>query len=225
MRLTLYIMRRIRQGKPMYCQCLKRVFDFLAASFLIILLMPIYLFIYFMIRFHLGAPVIFTQLRPGLNEKPFRLYKFRTMLNTCDQNGALLSDEKRLTTLGKLLRSLSIDELPSLINILKGEMSFIGPRPLLMEYLPYYSIQQKKRHQVRPGLTGWAQVNGRNLLSWEKKFSYDVWYVENCSFFLDCKIFLLTLVKIFKREGIHAVGQATMTRFDLEVKQNSKGYQ
>ncbi|MDX1901438.1 MAG: sugar transferase [Gammaproteobacteria bacterium] len=206
----------------MYCQCLKRVFDFIMASLLIVLLAPILLFIYLLVRFSFGSPVLFTQVRPGWREAPFRLYKFRTMRDVRDERGELLSDEKRLTRIGRLLRSLSVDELPSLINILKGEMSFIGPRPLLMAYLPYYSETQKKRHAVRPGLTGWAQVNGRNLLSWDQKFSYDVWYVEHCSFLLDCKIILLTLVKILKREGINAAGQATMTRFDFEVQQQRK---
>ena len=202
----------------MYCQFLKRIFDFFAAIFLLLLLFPLMLLIALLIRINLGSPILFQQWRPGKNEKIFLLYKFRTMRDARDEKGNLLSDAERLTRFGSLLRTLSLDELPTLINVVKGEMSFIGPRPLLVEYLPYYSEKQKKRHHVRPGITGWAQINGRNKLSWEKKFELDVWYVDHCSFILDCKIFFLTLIKVIKREGIHADGEVTMTRFDLKSK-------
>ena len=172
-----------------------------------------------LVRLLIGSPILFTQMRPGFNEKPFYLYKFRTMLDLSDKDGKKLSDKERLTPFGKLLRSLSLDELPELINIIKGEMSFVGPRPLLMEYLSYYSPQQRLRHRVKPGLTGWAQINGRNTLSWEKKFEFDVWYVNNISFWLDIKIIFVTVIKIIKREGINANDQVTMTRFDLEAKE------
>lgn len=198
------------------------MFDFVFALLLLITLLPFFIFFMIAIRIFLGSPVFFRQLRPGLQSKPFELYKFRTMSNHRDHFGNLLSDEKRLTRFGKFLRSCSIDELPELFNILKGDMSFVGPRPLLMDYLPYYNAEQKKRHNVRPGLTGWAQINGRNSLSWKKKFELDGWYADNCSFFLDVKIILLTIVKIIKREGINAEGHATMTRFDDEVKQGQQ---
>lgn len=163
-----------------------------------------------------GSPFFF-QLRPGKNGKLFRIVKFKTMNDKRDKQGNLLPDEKRLTPIGKLVRKLSIDELPQLINVLKGDMSLIGPRPLLPEYLAHYTPEQARRHEVRPGITGWAQVNGRNTLSWEKKFEYDVWYVDNLSFVLDAKIFWLTIIKIFKREGISSVTSATMERFDLQT--------
>lgn len=197
----------------------KRIFDFIAASIILILLSPIILLLSFLVRFFIGSPIIFRQLRPGLNEKPFYLYKFRTMLDTKDKQGCLLSDDKRLTKFGTLLRSLSLDELPEFINVLRGEMSLVGPRPLLIEYLPFYTPQQRLRHNVRPGITGWAQINGRNTLNWEEKFEFDVWYIKHSSFALDIKIILLTLIKIIKREGINAKGHATMTRFDLESKE------
>lgn len=201
----------------MYCNWGKRVFDLVFASILIVLLFPLIVLVYFLVRFFLGTPVFFTQLRPGLYEKPFRLYKFRTMLSSKDREGHLLSDDKRLTRFGRLLRSLSLDELPELINVIKGEMSLVGPRPLLMEYLPWYTERQRRRHQIRPGITGWAQINGRNALNWEKKFELDVWYLENCSLILDFKILLMTIMKALKREGISAEGFATMSRFDQEV--------
>jgi len=200
----------------MYRHWLKRIIDFTAATFLLILLSPAFLVIFLSVRFFLGSPVIFRQHRPGLNEKPFNLFKFRTMRDLYDADGCLLPDDKRLTAFGKTLRSLSLDELPELINVVRGDMSLVGPRPLLMDYLAYYSPEQKKRHCVRPGITGWAQINGRNTLSWKKKFEMDVWYVKNCSFFLDLKILFLTLNKVIRREGIHAEGLATMTRFDVE---------
>lgn len=200
----------------MYSKWIKRFFDIITASVMLILFFPIMIFLYLLVRLFLGAPVFFTQLRPGLNEKPFQLYKFRTMLDARNKDGLLLSDEERLTRFGRLLRSLSLDELPELINVIKGDMSLVGPRPLLMEYLPYYTERQRVRHQARPGVTGWAQINGRNTLNWEKKFELDIWYVERCSFFLDVRIIMMTIIKIIKREGINAVGHATMTRFDNE---------
>jgi len=202
----------------MYCQWVKRTFDFALASLLLLMLFPLYLILFLLVRFFLGSPIIFKQQRPGLYGKPFCLYKFRTMLDSRDKEGQLLSDAQRLTRFGRLLRSLSLDELPELINVLKGEMSLVGPRPLLMEYLAHYSPRQAQRHNLRPGITGWAQVNGRNTLSWEKKFELDLWYVEHCSFALDCKIIFLTMMKMIKREGISAVGEATMTRFAGEKK-------
>ncbi len=167
-----------------------------------------------MVYFAFGRPIFFRQVRPGLNGKPFIMYKFRTMTNERDGDGNLLPDDRRLTSFGRFLRSTSLDELPELINVLKGEMSLVGPRPLLMEYLPLYSTEQFRRHEVKPGITGWAQVNGRNAISWEDKFKFDVWYVDNQSFWLDIKILWMTLVKVFKREGISQAGQATMEKFE-----------
>jgi sugar transferase EpsL len=166
-----------------------------------------------MVRRKHGAPVLFRQTRPGMGGKPFLMYKFRTMTDQRDTAGNLLPDEKRLTRFGKFLRSTSLDELPELINVLKGEMSLVGPRPLLMEYLGRYSPEQARRHEVRPGITGWAQVNGRNAISWEEKFKLDVWYVDNRSLWLDIKILWMTFVKVFKREGISQEGQATAEKF------------
>lgn len=161
-----------------------------------------------------GKPVLFTQKRPGKNGVPFYVYKFRTMTNAKDENGILLPDNERITKVGSIIRKLSLDELPQLWNVLKGEMSFVGPRPLLEEYLSLYNQRQARRHEVRPGITGWAQVNGRNAISWEQKFDYDVWYVLNRSFILDIKILVMTVVKVFKSEGISQEGQATMTKFE-----------
>lgn len=192
---------------------MKRTFDFIVSLGALIILSPIILITAFLIRIKIGSPVIFKQERPGLKGNPFYVYKFRTMTDERDDNGILLSDDIRLTSFGKLLRKLSLDELPQLVNVLKGEMSFVGPRPLLMEYMNLYNERQLKRHYVRPGITGWAQVNGRNAISWEKKFEYDVWYVENRSFFLDIKIIFMTVLKVFKSEGISQDGQATMTKF------------
>jgi len=206
----------------MYCQFIKTLIDFIAAIFLLILLSPVLLITAGLVRIFLGSPVIFKQRRPGKNEKIFQLYKFRTMRNIYDNKGKLLEDGERLTLFGRILRSLSLDELPTLVNVLKGEMSLVGPRPLLVDYLPYYSEKQKKRHLLKPGITGWAQINGRNNLSWEKKFELDVWYITHCSFRLDCKIIIMTFLKLLKREGIHAKGVSTMTRFDLEVLENQK---
>lgn len=161
----------------------------------------------------MGAPVFFSQVRPGVKGKPFRMYKFRTMRDAVDKNGKQLPDEERMTSFGSKLRSTSLDELPELWNVLKGEMSLVGPRPLLMEYLPLYTVEQYRRHEVRPGITGWAQINGRNAISWEEKFEYDIWYVDNQSFLLDLKILFLTIKKVFVREGISADGEVTIAKF------------
>lgn len=168
---------------------------------------------YVLVLIRMGKPVLFVQQRPGLNAKPFYIYKFRTMLSTRDNSNQLLADEYRMTSLGNFLRKYSLDELPQLFNVLKGDLSLVGPRPLLMEYLPLYSVEQARRHQVRPGVTGLAQVNGRNAISWEDKFKLDVWYVDHQSFWLDVKILLLTVKKVFLSEGISAEGEATMSRF------------
>ena len=165
------------------------------------------------IRVLIGYPVFFQQVRPGLKGRPFKMIKFRTMSNQCDAGGNLLPDAQRLTLFGRFLRSTSLDELPELWNVLKGDMSLVGPRPLLMEYLPLYSSEQARRHEVRPGITGWAQVNGRNALSWEEKFKLDVWYVDNRSIWLDLKVLLMTVKKVFVRDGICADGEATMSKF------------
>lgn len=192
---------------------MKRLFDFIISLFAIIILLIPMLIVALVVRMKMGSPIIFTQKRPGLKEKPFYISKFRTMTNKKDSRGSLLSDEKRLTTSGKFIRKLSLDELPQLFNVLKGEMSFVGPRPLLMEYLPLYNEEQSRRHNVRPGITGWAQVNGRNAIEWEDKFKLDVWYVENQSFLLDMKILFLTVYKVFKSEGVSKEGQATTEKF------------
>jgi lipopolysaccharide/colanic/teichoic acid biosynthesis glycosyltransferase len=179
----------------------------------LIFLSPVLLVLAVFVRRKLGSPVLFRQQRPGLNGKIFTMYKFRTMTDKRDGEGNLLPDEDRLPSFGKFLRSTSLDELPELINVLKGDMSLVGPRPLLVQYLPRYSDFQARRHEVRPGITGWAQVNGRNAISWEEKFSLDVWYVDNASFTLDLKILWMTVLKIMKREGISQEGQATMSQF------------
>lgn len=198
----------------MYRNFFKRLFDILGALILIILTLPIMIWAYFAIKKHLGSPVIFTQSRPGKDEKIFQIYKFRSMSNATDQNGNLLSDEIRLGNFGKKLRALSIDELPQLFNILKGDMSFIGPRPLLIEYLPLYSKEQKRRHNVRPGITGLAQVNGRNAISWREKFEFDRYYADNLSLFLDIKIALKTIQKVIKKDGVNKDGMATTEKFN-----------
>jgi lipopolysaccharide/colanic/teichoic acid biosynthesis glycosyltransferase len=192
---------------------LKRFFDIVVSLITLFLLSPLFIALFILVRLKLGSPAIFCQDRPGLNGRIFQMYKFRTMTNTVDSNGQVLSDAERLTPFGALLRSTSLDELPELWNVLKGDMSLVGPRPLLVEYLPLYSAQQARRHLVRPGITGWSQVNGRNAISWDKKFELDVWYVDNCSFALDCKILLLTLLKVVKREGISSQGVATTEKF------------
>lgn len=192
---------------------LKRVFDFVVAVFLVIVLSPVMLVVALLVRIKLGSPVLFKQQRPGLHGKPFTLLKFRTMTDERDANGELLPDDVRLTSFGKTLRRYSLDELPQLFNVIKGDMSLVGPRPLLMEYLEYYTPEQARRHEVKPGITGWAQVNGRNAISWEEKFALDVWYVDNWSFVLDLKILWLTFVKVVKSEGINQPGQATVERY------------
>lgn len=191
----------------------KLLFDKTLALLLIILFLPIYIIVSLLIWLKMGKPILFKQLRPGKDEKIFGIYKFRTMTNEVDENGVLLPDEKRLIGVGKFIRSTSLDELPQLFNVLRGEMSFVGPRPLLVEYLPLYSERQKKRHDVLPGITGWAQVNGRNAISWAQKFEYDVWYVENQSFFLDMKILWMTFLKVIKRSDISSNSSATMEKF------------
>ena len=198
----------------MYKHFFKRILDFIAALLLIILFSPIMLWAAWRIRRELGSPVLFTQARPGLNAKIFKIYKFRTMSDERDKNGNLLPDELRLKGFGTKLRALSIDELPQLFNVLKGDMSFIGPRPLLVEYLPLYSPRQASRHSVRPGITGLAQVNGRNDISWAAKLEYDALYAEKLSFLLDIKIALLTIKKVLKKEGVSKAGMATTEKFN-----------
>ena len=197
----------------MYKNCIKRLLDIIISLVILILFSWLYLILFILVRTKLGSPVIFKQPRPGKNEKVFNLYKFRTMTDERDENGELLPDEVRLTAFGKKLRSTSLDELPEFFNILKGDMSFIGPRPLLVKYLPLYNEEQHHRHDVRPGLTGWAQVNGRNLLSWEDKFEKDVYYVNNLSFLLDLKILFKTVAVVFDRSGINSESDATMAAF------------
>jgi len=192
---------------------IKRLFDIVASLLGLILLSPVILLVAWQIRRKLGKPVLFRQVRPGIGGHSFEMIKFRTMRDAVDANGNVLPDAERMTPFGNFLRSTSLDELPELWNVLKGDMSLVGPRPLLMEYLPLYSVEQYRRHELRPGVTGWAQVNGRNALSWEEKFELDVWYVDNRSFWLDLKIILLTLKKVFVREGISADGEATMSKF------------
>lgn len=198
----------------MYKHFFKRILDFIAALLLIILFSPIMLWAAWRIRRELGSPVLFTQARPGLNAKIFKIYKFRTMSDERDENGNLLPDELRLKGFGAKLRASSIDELPQLFNVLKGDMSFIGPRPLLVEYLPLYSPRQASRHSVRPGITGLAQVNGRNDISWAAKLEYDALYAENLSFLLDIKIALLTIKKVLKKEGVSKAGMVTTEKFN-----------
>ena len=198
--------------KPM-TRFLKRLFDLLASALLLILLSPLLLILALLVRFKLGRPVLFSQERPGLRGHPFKLYKFRSMRDAYDDSGKPLPDEQRLTPFGRFLRSSSLDELPELFNVLKGEMSLVGPRPLLTTYLERYTPEQARRHEVLPGITGWAQVNGRNALSWEEKFELDVWYVDHQSLWLDIKILFITLWKALKREGINAPGSATAPEF------------
>lgn len=192
---------------------MKRCIDIFGAGMGLLLLSPILLVLALFIALRLGRPVLFTQTRPGLHGKPFRMFKFRSMTSNCDVNGHVLPDEQRLTPFGQRLRSTSLDELPGLWAVLKGDMSLVGPRPLLMEYLPLYTPEQARRHEVRPGITGWAQVNGRNAISWEEKFALDVWYVDNQSLWLDIKILFLTVKKVLVRDGISAAGEATMSKF------------
>ena len=192
---------------------IKSLFDKTLALFLIILFSPIYIVVSLLILRKMGSPILFRQQRPGKNEKIFCIYKFRTMTNEKHADGNLLPDEQRLVGIGKFIRSTSLDELPQLFNVLKGEMSFVGPRPLLIEYLDLYNEKQKRRHSVLPGITGWAQVNGRNAISWEQKFEYDVWYVDHQSFWLDMKILWMTFLKVVKRSDISSTNHVTMEKF------------
>ena len=203
----------------MYAKYVKRILDFLISLIAIIILSPIYLIVAILVRFKLGSPVIFKQKRPGKDGKIFTLYKFRSMSDKKDENGNLLPDKDRLTKFGKVLRSTSLDELPELVNILKGEMSLIGPRPLAVSYLPYYNEKEKHRHDVRPGLTGLAQINGRNNLNWEDRFAYDIEYVNNITFINDVKIFFKTFIKVFKNEEISVRGTGKTIDFDEYRKQ------
>lgn len=197
----------------MYKLFLKRVIDFLLALIALLLLSPIFFIVLVLLAMYNAGKPFFFQERPGKNEKIFKVIKFKTMNDKKDSNGELLPDSVRLTKVGKFVRKTSLDEIPQLLNVLKGDMSLIGPRPLLVEYLPRYNDEQKKRHNIRPGITGLAQVNGRNAISWKRKFEYDVEYVDNLSFFLDVKIFFMTFLKVFKSEGINEVGQVTATKF------------
>jgi len=192
---------------------LKSLFDKTLALFLIILFSPIYMVVSLLILWKMESPILFRQRRPGYKEKIFGIYKFRTMTNEKDEHGNLLPDEQRLVGIGKFIRSTSLDELPQLFNVLKGEMSFVGPRPLLIEYLDLYNDKQKRRHDVKPGITGWAQVNGRNAISWKQKFEYDVWYVDNQSFWLDMEILWMTFLKVANRSDISSNTSATMEKF------------
>ncbi|EAB5242914.1 undecaprenyl phosphate N,N'-diacetylbacillosamine 1-phosphate transferase [Campylobacter jejuni] len=197
----------------MYEKVFKRIFDFILALVLLVLFSPVILITALLLKITQGS-VIFTQNRPGLDEKIFKIYKFKTMSDERDEKGELLSDELRLKAFGKIVRSLSLDELLQLFNVLKGDMSFVGPRPLLVEYLSFYNEEQKLRHKVRPGITGWAQVNGRNAISWQKKFELDVYYVKNISFLLDLKIMFLTALKVLKRSGVSKEGHVTTEKFN-----------
>ena len=205
-----------------YEQFLKRPIDFILAVGALIVFSPILIIIAALVRFKLGSPVFFTQERPGKDEKAFKLIKFRTMTNQRDSNNNLLSDDVRLTTFGRLLRSTSLDELPEILNIIKGDMSIIGPRPLLMEYLPFYIGEEHHRHDIRPGLTGWAQVNGRNAIgSWEERFKYDLEYVNNVSFVMDVKVLVVTVVKVLKRADIQVGSEIKIGRLDVARSENS----
>ncbi len=200
----------------MYKSVIKPISDFIFASIAMIILLPIFLLVAILLSFANNGNPFFFQLRPGLNGKIFKIIKFKTMNDNKDSSGNLLSDEMRLTKIGKFVRKTSLDEIPQLLNVIIGDMSLIGPRPLLVSYLDFYSKIQLQRHNVKPGITGWAQVNGRNAINWNQKFEYDVWYVQNINFFLDLKIFCLTLIKIFKTSEIAADGHSTMPRFDAK---------
>jgi lipopolysaccharide/colanic/teichoic acid biosynthesis glycosyltransferase len=206
-----------------YARKAKRALDALAATTLLAMLSPLLLCTWAIVRLRLGAPVLFTQLRIGRGGQPFHIVKFRTMTGARDSSGQLLPDEKRMTALGRLLRNSSLDELPELWNILRGEMSFVGPRPLLPEYLQHYTPEESRRHEALPGLTGWAQVNGRNAVAWEERFRLDVWYVDHVSFWLDLKILVLTVARVFSQKGVSAEGHATMPRFDLQRRHTNSG--
>ncbi|MFS1441376.1 sugar transferase [Vibrio sp. 10N.286.55.E10] len=203
---------------------MKRIFDFIVSLTALIVLLPIIALVAWKIRKNLGSPVLFRQTRPGLNGKSFEMFKFRSMKDAVDANGNLLPDDQRMTPFGGKLRSSSLDELPGLWNVLKGDMSLVGPRPLLVQYLPLYNKEQARRHDVRPGVTGWAQVNGRNAISWEEKFTLDVWYVDNRTFWLDIKILYLTVKKVFVKEGISADGHVTIEPFTGSKSQGSQSH-
>lgn len=198
----------------MYKKLFKRILDIIFSLFMIIVFLPVYIIVSVLVLINLGYPIIFIQDRPGYKEKIFKCYKFRTMNNTTDLNGKLLSDADRLTNFGKFLRSTSLDELPELFNILKGDMSFVGPRPLLVKYLPLYNAEQHRRHDVMPGLTGYAQVNGRNLTTWDERFKNDIYYVDNISLILDIMIIFKTIIKVINREGVSQEGIVTMDEFN-----------
>ena len=198
---------------------IKRIFYFVLASVVALIFSPLMIILTLLVLCMLGKPIIFKQQRPGLHAKPFYIYKFRTMNDKKNTHGEFLTDAERITTFGKLLRSTSLDELPSLWNVLKGDMNLVGPRPLLMEYVPLYNAVQARRHDVKPGVTGWAQVNGRNAISWEEKFKLDVWYIDHQSLWLDIKIIILTFKKVFFRDGISAKGEATMPKFTGNLNQ------
>jgi lipopolysaccharide/colanic/teichoic acid biosynthesis glycosyltransferase len=193
---------------------IKRLFDIVIATLVLVIFAPVLAAVALLVRYRMGSPVLFQQMRPGLGGKPFGMFKFRTMTNQRDGEGNLLPDADRLSPLGRFLRAASLDELPGLWNVLKGDMSLVGPRPLLMDYLPLYSPEQARRHEVRPGITGWAQVNGRNALSWEQKFRHDVWYVDNHSLWLDLKILMMTVRKVVIRDGIDDTGGVGMKKFE-----------
>ncbi len=197
----------------MYRKTIKRTIDLLLSLIALVVLLPLLIILLILIVLELGRPVLFQQTRPGLHGHRFTIYKFRTMTDACGTNGNLLPDAMRLTSLGRFLRSTSLDELPELFNVLKGEMSLVGPRPLLMQYLDRYTPEQARRHEVKPGITGWAQINGRNAITWEEKFALDVWYVDHYSLWLDLKIIVLTAWRVLRRDGINQQGQATMSEF------------
>ena len=201
----------------------KRLFDIIASASGLIILSPVFLILAYLIRKNLGAPVFFTQERPGKDGKPFKMIKFRSMRDAVDKDGNPLPDSERLTPFGKKLRAASLDELPELWNVLKGDTSLVGPRPLLMSYLPLYNDFQFRRHEMRPGVTGWAQVNGRNAISWDEKFAYDIWYIDHFSLWFDMKILFLTIKKVFIKEGISAEGEATMPYFTGNDSNEQKG--
>ena len=199
---------------------MKRTLDILISMIALIILSPVLIITVYLVRKNLGSPVFFKQIRPGIKAQPFEMIKFRTMRDVSDSTGKQLPDSARITPFGNMLRSSSLDELPELWNVLKGDMSLVGPRPLLMEYLPLYNQEQYRRHEMRPGITGWAQINGRNAISWEDKFKLDVWYVDNQSLLLDLKIILLTIKKVFVKEGISATGEVTMSKFTGSKKEH-----
>lgn len=210
-------------GISLLTRVLKRTLDIVGAAVGLLLLSPVMLLLALRIRQQLGAPVIFSQVRPGRDGTPFRMYKFRSMTDARDANGQLLPDAERLPPFGQRLRSSSLDELPELWNVLKGDMSLVGPRPLLMGYLPLYNDRQRRRHEVRPGITGWAQINGRNALDWPERFELDVWYVEHLSLWLDIRILLQTVAKVIRRDGISADGEATMSPFTGNTEDQTDG--